>query len=262
MTLLALLLFQAAPERPLLRDLMGLNGHTVQFKPELYAPTARLARDYHPVDWDLGGDTAKLPDFPYAKNRVDWSAVYGSWKKHGWDVNACLIFDTMPPKAWKDPAKDLAAYAGAFARAFGPGSARPLVDSVEIGNEPGQYDDATYRAMFEAAARAVRAADPKLRIATCNVADEKSGDYHKSVSCVDGLADLYIFEYVRYPGQLAWAVWSPTGSGRAVDKTLEGLPGPVTRAERLALKAGPPEAVVVGAGPLRVDESPVFMWFR
>jgi hypothetical protein len=74
--------------RPQMKDFIGLNGNTVQFKPELYQPTARLVRDYHPVEWDLGKDTAALPEFPFAKNRVDWSVVYGSWQKHDWITNS------------------------------------------------------------------------------------------------------------------------------------------------------------------------------
>ena len=40
--------------KPLMRDFIGINGHTVQFKPELYRPVCGLVRDYHPVEWDLG----------------------------------------------------------------------------------------------------------------------------------------------------------------------------------------------------------------
>src|SRR6187455_2994213 len=90
-----------AEPRPLMKDFIGLNGHTVQFKPELYQPVGRLVRDYHPVEWDLGKDTTVLPEFPFAKNRVDWSGVYGSWQKQGWTTNACLMFESVPQAEWK-----------------------------------------------------------------------------------------------------------------------------------------------------------------
>ena len=35
----------AEKPRPLMRDFMGLCGHTVQFKPQLYAPVTRLVRE-------------------------------------------------------------------------------------------------------------------------------------------------------------------------------------------------------------------------
>ena len=65
----------AVETRPLMREFIGINGHTVQFKPELYRPVCGVVRDYHPVEWDLGKDSAELPGFPFAKNGVDWSKV-------------------------------------------------------------------------------------------------------------------------------------------------------------------------------------------
>src|SRR5688500_16625037 len=96
--------------RPLMREFMGVNGHTVQFKPELYAPVVRMVRDYHPVRWDLGDDTSKSTEFPFARNRVDWRHVYGSWRKQGFTINACVMFDDMAPEKWKYPVADAAAY--------------------------------------------------------------------------------------------------------------------------------------------------------
>ncbi len=37
----------AEESKPLFKDFMGVNGHTVQFKPELYKSVCRLVRDYH-----------------------------------------------------------------------------------------------------------------------------------------------------------------------------------------------------------------------
>ena len=47
--------------RPLMKDLMGLNVHTVNFKPGLYKPVTNILRNYHPVRWDLEKDTGTLP---------------------------------------------------------------------------------------------------------------------------------------------------------------------------------------------------------
>jgi hypothetical protein len=84
------------PRRPVLRDFLGVNGHTVQFRPDLYKPVCRLVRDYHPFDWDVGNDTSFTPPFPFARNRVDWNKVYGSWKDAGYDTDVCLMFDRLP----------------------------------------------------------------------------------------------------------------------------------------------------------------------
>ena len=61
-----------ASAKPLFREFMGVCGHTIQFKPDLYAPVCRAVRDYHPLDWDTGDDTSFSPPFPFARNGVDW----------------------------------------------------------------------------------------------------------------------------------------------------------------------------------------------
>src|SRR5690348_10928870 len=78
--------------RPVMGQFMGLNVHTVQFRPDLYAPVCREVRDYHPVAWDVGDDASKVPTFPRAANGVDWDTLYGSWRKAGFDIDVCLMF--------------------------------------------------------------------------------------------------------------------------------------------------------------------------
>jgi hypothetical protein len=193
--------------RPLMRDFIGINGHTVQFKPELYAPIARLVRDYHPLQWDLGDDTSFVPEFPFARNRVDWSKVYGSWVKAGQRVNASIIFDELAASAWKDPARDARAYGEAFAKFFGPSSSA-LVEAAEIGNEPGLYSDEEYRRIFEAMATGFRAGDPKLKIATCAVFVGPSKRYFKSVDTVARLESLYdVVNFHLYAEVEGWPTW-------------------------------------------------------
>jgi hypothetical protein len=187
---------------------VGINGHTVQFKPKVYTPVCRLVRDYHPVEWDLGKETDFVTTFPFARNRVSWEQVYGSWKAEGWDVNVSLMFETIPQKEWKDVPRDALAYGKAFARAFGPSAAKPLVGSAEIGNEPGKWDDPSYRTMFEAMAKGFREGDPKLKVVTCATIAGKSHGYAKSLECVKGLEPLYDVINVHAYAQLEnWPTW-------------------------------------------------------
>lgn len=185
-TLLAPLLLaahaHAQAEPPLMRDFLGVCGHTVLFRPELYAPVCTLVRDYHPVDWDLGDQTDQLPKWPLAKNQVDWNAVYSSWHAKGFRTNVCLQFDAIAADKWQDMPRDAAAYAASFAHRFGPSAESPLVEAIEIGNEPGRYSDDEYATLLQAVAPAVRVADGKLRVATCNLTTGKSHDYAKSVA--------------------------------------------------------------------------------
>jgi hypothetical protein len=187
---------------------MGLNSHTIQFKPVLYAPVCRAVRDYHPIDWDFGDDTSFVPPFPFARNRVDWGKVYGDWKAGGYEVDVSLMFDNLPAKSWKNLPQDSRAYGRSFAKAFGPSSATKLVDSVEIGNEPGLYDDVAYRTIFQNMAAGLRAGDPKLKIGPCALTTGKSERYAKSVSCVQGLENLYDFlnihTYAEVEGYPTW----------------------------------------------------------
>jgi len=194
--------------KPLFRDFMGLNGHTVQFKPELYGQVCRLVRDYHPMEWDTGADSNYKLDFPFARNRVSWEQVYGSWKKAGLATDACIMFETLSPDKWVDLSRDANRYGQQFAQHFGPSSPLAVVESVEIGNEPGKYSDEAYRVVFESMAKGLREGDPKLKIATCNVNVDKSGDYHKSVDCVAGLESLYdVLNVHTYAMLKEWPTW-------------------------------------------------------
>ncbi len=197
-----------AKQRPLMRDFMGINGHTVLFKPDLYKQVCRVVRDYHPFDWDIGDDPAFATRFPFAKNMVNWEDVYGSWKKAGFTTDACVIFDNFDAKKWKDIPRDAFAYGYTFARFFGPSGTQKLVESIEIGNEPGLYDDATYRSIFEQMARGVRQGDPALKIATCAATPGKSTRYSKSLDCFKGLEASYdVINFHDYAMVEEWPTW-------------------------------------------------------
>ncbi len=196
------------PPKPLFRDFMGINGHTVNFRPELYGEVCQLVRDYHSMEWDTGPDTNYKLDFPFARNRVSWEQVYGSWKTSGFRTDACLMFETHTSEAWNDLAVDTHRYGKIFAENFGPTSKLALVESIEIGNEPGKYSDKDYRIVFENMAKGAREGDPKLKISTCNVNVGKSGDYHKSVDCVQGLESLYdVLNVHSYAMLEEWPTW-------------------------------------------------------
>lgn len=197
-----------AKPKPLLRDFIGLNVHTVQFKPELYRPVAKLLRDYHGFNWDVGDETNYVLRFPHARNGVNWETLYGDWKKAGYSVDVCVQFDAILPPKWTDLPRDAYAYGLGFARFFGPSGKQKLAESIEIGNEPGKYSDSDYRTLFENAATGIRKGDPKLLIATCAVFAKKSGEYHKSVDTVKGLEPLYdVLNVHSYPFLEQYPTW-------------------------------------------------------
>lgn len=185
--LLAALALAAPASRPTLSEFIGLNVHTVLFKPELYAPVARNLRNYHPVSWDLGESASNYPAFPTCRNGVNWDSLYGEWARAGFRTSACLMFEELPAEKWADP-EDAFAYGYCFGRHFGP---KRSVEAVEIGNEPGKIPDEVYSKVFEAMASGVRRASPGIRIASCALRVGKSGKYHKSVDLLKGKERLY-----------------------------------------------------------------------
>lgn len=200
----------AGEEKPLFRDFVGVCGHTVAFKPELYRPVAGWVRDYHPVKWDLPKDTSLLPEWPFARNRVSWEQVYGSWNKSGFKTDVCFQFDEMT-NAWKDVAADARAYAKSFAQNFGPGGKWPFVESIEIGNEPGLFSDEKYRELFQAMARGIREGNPKIKIVTCNVEGDKSDRYWKGANLFKEMPELFdVLQIHRYAIAEQWPVWRRT----------------------------------------------------
>jgi hypothetical protein len=196
------------PSRPLFRDFVGLCGHTVQFKPDLYQPVCRVVRDYHPVKWDLATDSSVMPQWPFAKNRVSWEKVYRSWHDKGLSISVCLQFDDMKAADWKDIERDARAYAKGFAENFGPGGKYPFVETVEIGNEPGHIDDETYLRIFKAMAAGIREGNPKLKIATCNTEAGGSDRYWKGAEIFKPhLAMIDVLRIHRYAIKDGWPTW-------------------------------------------------------
>ena len=133
--------------------------------------------------------------------------MYASWKKAGNHTHASIMIDDTKPDAWKNIEVDAEKYGRAFASFFGP-SSNALLEAAEVGNEPGKYDDATYRRLFESMAKGLRAGDPKMQIATCAVTLGKSHAYAKSVTCFSGLDALWdILNIHVYAEVEPWPTW-------------------------------------------------------
>lgn len=188
--------------RPTLDDFMGINVHTVQFKPDLYRPVARHVRNYHPVEWDLGQDVNHPTEFPFARNRVNWDDLYGVWKREGYATIASLMFETIPATAWRAHPGSPRRYAEAWGRY--QASVRNL-DAVEIGNEPGEIPDTDYTTIFREMASGLRATAPDLTVATCAVRVGPSGRYHKSVDTIrDSLPLVDVLTIHTYSELAPW----------------------------------------------------------
>lgn len=203
----------ANPPKPLMKDFIGINGHTINFRPELYRPTCELVRDYHNLDWDIGSDPSTPTRFPKGTpdkdSWIDWRKIYEPWKQAGFRTNVCIQWTEkhLPAKNWTDPGTQAREYGKAFARYFGS-RGQNLVESIEIGNEPGEhYDDATYHAIFEHMARGVREADPKMKILTCTV-NVQGDKYSKPLAPFVRHKDLFdVISVHQYAMLQGWPTW-------------------------------------------------------
>ncbi len=194
--------------KPLMKDFMGINGHTIQFDAKLYAPVCRLVRDYHNLYWDVAGDTSRDTQFPLAGQKIkwedksgkwksfddvpNWQEIYGSWQEAGFEVDVCIQFGGLTLDKWKNPAEDAYRYGKAFAQYFGPSGEAKLVTSVEIGNEPSAtFKPEEYLVLFEAMARGIRDGDPNLKILTATMRGGKADRYSLPADTFKGKNDLY-----------------------------------------------------------------------
>src|SRR5687768_2457119 len=163
--------------KPKFSDFMGINFHSISVHdPTLYAQTCRLARDYHAVTWDVWDSyngSPNFPEYPYAKNGVNWDQLYGNWMNAGYRINASLMelekyVNNVPNNCFSANAmNELQAYGTKFARSFGPGGKWPRVETAQIENEPYQSSDSQYQSLFKALATGLREGDAQLKILTC-----------------------------------------------------------------------------------------------
>ncbi len=172
-----------APEKPLLKEFMGINGHFT-FKPELYRQVGRLVRNYHNVNWDVRqpGDPVTVP---VCVNGVNWKTdVYGPWAMAGYETDICIQFSGFKAdtanyeKFWRGQEAWCYGYGRSMATSFGPSGRDRLCTSIEIGNEPGgKFDPAIYQMVFEQVAKGIRDGDPRVKILTPAVHARAANDY-------------------------------------------------------------------------------------
>lgn len=194
---------------------MGVNGHTVQFKPrrELYAKVCRKVHNYR-ASFTMGhGQRDRLyPPLPKPATASIGTMSTDRGRKPGFETDVCVMFNNTPHDSWKDMAKDAEAYGVAFANAFqAPRRPRSWSRRSRSATSPGSYADEKkqeYRTLFESMARGLAQGDPKLKVATCNITAGKSGPYEKSVTCVAGLNELYdVLSTHSYAMADGWPTW-------------------------------------------------------
>jgi hypothetical protein len=198
-----------AYDHPIMSDLVGINIHAASIKdsghagtaPAQYRPTTSLVRDYHNFGFDMSRSN-DTPNFPYTDNTgwINWNDLYGSYTDLGYRINACIQFNGYHDLSnWHDPAADAKAYGRAFAMAFGPTHGSGVVDTVQIGNEPGsKMSDSLFHTVFENMAEGIREIEPNLKIVTPYVKVGGGNNYAKDIALFSDITHL-VDAYAAHP---------------------------------------------------------------
>ena len=207
-------LAQGEADGPAMRDFMGMNVHVAQTfaqgvagLPEMFRPATSLIREYHPLNFDIASPS-EPPNFPHDRwNWINWDDLYQGWVDQGYRINAAVMLN-FDESQWQDPAAEARAYGQAFAEHFGPSLGNGLVESVQIGNEPGHLSDELFATIFRHMAEGIRQVDPHLRIVTPNVTVGPSHRYAKSISLFQDVTHLVdVFATHSYPQIEGWPTW-------------------------------------------------------
>ncbi|WP_339922640.1 T9SS type A sorting domain-containing protein [uncultured Cyclobacterium sp.] len=128
---------------------------------------ANQARNYHNIHWDTA-DPDITPTYG-GENPVvlrpwtQWTREYKDWMDKGFEVDATFTFDRFLESVWDQPFASGYGLGHAFASTFGP-SHENLIRTVEVGNEPWDYSDSTYRKILEGTAQGLKTADPMIKV--------------------------------------------------------------------------------------------------
>lgn len=184
---------------------------------------ASQARNYHNIHWDTP-DPDQIPSYDPDNLQVhlkwtQWEQEYSDWKNKGFSVDATYTFDRFRESDWDSPYESAEALGQAFAGTFGPGNL-DLIRSAEIGNEPWDYSNETYRLILEGMAKGMKSADPALTVlpAALQASNPEAGNsgisknymgYKLSEAAapyLDGI-NLHLYSYIRNEAGIRLAVY-------------------------------------------------------
>ncbi|MEL7021228.1 MAG: discoidin domain-containing protein, partial [Bacteroidota bacterium] len=177
---------QPQPSRVTVRELLGVNstwgwGHNEYSDllaaadgPNCYAPLVSHARNYHDLKWDVHTPT-HIPNYVnMAAGKgsevhwwLNWDREYAAWCKANLKTQTTLQIHHFDDADWIDPYKNAYDIGRAFAKHFGTTTGNGMVEILEVGNEPWQYNAATYRKILTGMAAGVKASDPQMQVLPC-----------------------------------------------------------------------------------------------
>ena len=172
---------------------------------------ANQARNYHNIHWDTA-DPDITPSYGGENPMVlrpwtQWTREYKDWIDKGFEVDATFTFDRFQESLWDNPYSSGYGLGHAFASTFGP-SHENLIRTVEVGNEPWDYSDSTYRKILLGTAQGLKTADPMIKVlpaalqASHPVTNDGQKNYmgtklHEAAApYLDGI-NLHLYSYYR-----------------------------------------------------------------
>lgn len=144
--------------------------------PNLFIDIVKLVRNYHRIDWDIANpqQITHFAEKEYQTGNsgsqwMNWEREYANWKKAGYTIDAAITFDktTFSDKAWKNTQKEAFDYGRSFAEYFV--NKKKLISSIEIGNEPWDYDGETYRKVLAGMSSGIKSTASRTKVLPCAV---------------------------------------------------------------------------------------------
>jgi len=143
--------------------------------PQKFIAVAKNLRSYEPLNWDMLRPQ-QIPDFAKmaagggtpAKKWLNWDREYGTWKKDGFHIDITLQFkqENFPDTLWTNPYREAFAFGKAYAVHFC--RKEHLVNMIEIGNEPWDYNATTYRDILSGMSAGIQSVS-KIPVLPCAV---------------------------------------------------------------------------------------------
>ncbi len=219
--------------------------------PQKFSAVAKNVRSYERLDWDMVSPQ-QTPDFGRmaagagtpAKPWLNWDREYKNWKQHGFRIDITLAFkqDNFPDTLWKAPYREAFAFGKAYAAHFC--KKEHLVSMVEVGNEPWNYNSATYRKILNGMTAGIQSVS-NVTVLPCAVQafnpQKDDNDYiaryldagSRKVSGLNAHIYSYVFQEngqrkAVAPEDPRSEVWSMNNLLRFRDKNLPGKPVYVT----------------------------------
>ncbi len=211
----------------------------------MFNKVAKQLRSYHSLAWDIDSPAVAVnfdkmeKDGTPAKEWLNWDREYENWIKHGFSIDATLMFNnnTFPDVLWTDAYNQAYQYGKAFAKHFVQN--KHLVKIIEIGNEPWGYSLPVYKSVLKGMSQGIKSVSGATVLPCAVQAFNKNDDNRNYISLyvseneaqnIDGL-NTHIYPYVfdengkrkaLNPEDRRSQVWSMNNLHRFINANMPG----------------------------------------